>query len=598
MIKRLSTLCLILTIGTALHAQDKETFLTDCERSGFIQTPRYNETIAYCQKLADASPMIHYTTFGKSPEGRDLPVMIIDKDGDTTPEAIRRKGHTIMLIQACIHAGEPDGKDAGLMLIRDMTIHKKHLELLDNISLVFIPIFNVDGHENFGAKNRINQNGPEELGTRTTAQLINMNRDFLKADAPEMRSWLRLFNLWLPEVFIDIHVTNGADFQYVMTYNMETNSTYMEKGLRQWATGVYEKALSEKMEAGGYPIFPYFHFLQSNTPESGMEMEIFDPRYSQAYAAARNRIGFLVETHIYKPYKQRVLATYQLLVSSAGILNKEGQNLQKIIAQADKQTGSPAFRREPMAFEFKSTHKDSVLVDFLGWKKITVKSDLSGGDWTKHDYTQPVTVHAPLYTSYEPTIEVNLPEAYLLTPQWLDVIQLLDLHGITYRRIEQPQKVKVETYRYTEAKYSGWQSEGRIPVTAKYSVQTEELPYPQGALLIDMNQPSARIAAWLLEPSAPGSLTYWGFFNSIIQAPGEFWVSLPYMEVKGREMLAKNPELKKEFEAKKVSDPAFAQNPKAILEFFYAKVRKTAESNANIHPAWRIMDRKEVESIK
>ena len=595
--KSIIILIVSLLLYSTVEAQITTSFTTDCEISGFTQTPRYKETIKFCKALADASPMISYTTFGISPEGRELPLMIVDKDGYTTPEEIRKSGRVIMYIEACIHAGEPDGKDAGLMFIRDLTIRKKHQELLDRVSFVFIPIFNVDGHENFSALNRINQNGPEELGTRVTGQLLNMNRDFLKADAPEMQDWLRLFNRWMPELFVDVHVTNGADFQYVITYNIETNSTYMENDLRRWTKQVFEKDMQQQMAAAGYPVFPYFHFLKRDQPESGIEMEIFDPRYSQGYVAARNRIGLLVETHIYKPYKERVLATYQLLIACVRIIGQQQTQLQQIIAEADMHTASPEFRQTPMDFEFKPTRNDSIMVDFLGWKRITVKSDLSGGNWTKHDYTQPITVHTPLYTSFEPTVSIHLPEAYLLMPQWTDIIKRLDLHGIKYRKITKAQPVETETYRYTQATYAKQQSEGRIPVETEYTTQTETLNCPEGALLIDMNQPAARVAAWLLEPSAPGSLTYWGFLNSVVQSPGEFWISLPYMEVKGREMLAHDPQLKKEFEAKKANDPAFANDPNAILNFFYAKVRKRAEGNANIHPAWRIKDRATVEQL-
>lgn len=572
-------------------------FVTDCEKSDFVKTPRYAETLEFCRLLAESSPMVHYTTFGVSPEGRELPLLIVDKDGLRTPGEIRRKGRVIILVESCIHSGEPDGKDATLILLRDMVIHKKQLDLLDNVSFVFIPIFNVDGHENFSARNRINQNGPEELGTRSTAQLLNLNRDFLKADAPEMRAWLKLYNQWMPELFIDVHVTNGADFQYVMTYSIETRGTHLEEGLRQWTADVYERSLNERMAAVGYPLFPYFSFRTYNAPESGILIDIFDPRYSQGYVAARNRIGLLIENHIYKPYKQRVLATIEAIKASARILSDHKESLQAVIQHADQVVGSPAFRSTPMNLEFQPVNKDSVWVDFLSWGRDTVKSDLSGGQWVRHDYNKPITVHTSLITSYEPTLSVRLPEAYLLMPQWDKVVELLDLHDIHYTRLTEPRPIEVETYRYTNATFATRQSEGRIPVKAEYTTQKETLTYPAGSILIDMNQPSARVAAWLLEPSAPGSLTYWGFFNQIVQSSNEFWISVPYMEVKGRELLEKDPALRKEFEDRKQADPSFAADPQAILNFFYEKVRKTAHQNNEIHPAWRIMERKQIQGL-
>ena len=247
---------MLLGWNSMVRAADDKRFVTDCELSDFVKTPRYAETVAYAQRLAEASPMVHYTTFGVSPEGRELPLLIVDKEGLASPEEIRARGRMILLVEACIHSGEPDGKDAGYMWIRDMVIRKQGVEVLDRVSVLFIPIFNVDGHENFGARNRINQNGPEELGTRVTGQLLNLNRDFLKADAPEMRAWLTLYNRWMPELFVDVHVTNGADFQYVMTYGVESHTSFLEEGLRQWTEQRFERQLNERMAAVGFPIFP------------------------------------------------------------------------------------------------------------------------------------------------------------------------------------------------------------------------------------------------------------------------------------------------------------------------------------------------------
>ena len=572
----------------------KEDFVTACEKSRFVKTPRLSETMDYFRKLADYSPMVSVSSFGVSPQGRDLPLVIVDKDGLKVPEQIRKKGRVIVLIESYIHAGEPDGKDASMIFLRDMLVDKKNIDILDDVSFLFIPVFNVDGHEDFRADNRINQNGPEELGTRNTAQLINLNRDFMKADAPEMRAWLKLYNQWMPELFIDVHVTNGADFQYVMTYAIENRGTIMEEGLRRWSLDVYEKQLNERMEKAGFPLFLYASFRKYNAPESGILIDIFDPRYSEGYAAVRNRLGLLIENHIYKPYEQRVKATVEAFIASARILAENKEALQQTIARADKVVSSPEYRQKPMEMTFKPVNKDSIWVDYLSWERDTVKSDLSGADWVRHNYDKPITLKCPMITSYEASLSVQLPEAYILMPQWTDIIGLLDLHDIKYTRLAESKQVEVETYRYTKATFSPRQSEGRIPVLkTEYTTQTEMLEYPVGSILIDMNQPNGRLAAWLLEPSAPGSLVYWGFFNQVVQPTNEFWIRPQYMEVKGRELLAKDPALKADFEAK-LKDAAFAKNPQAILDFFYQKVKKTAHQNNELHPAWRIMDRNQI----
>lgn len=586
-------LCLALGIGCTPKPSAEE-FITDCEKSDFVKTPHFEQTMEYFHKLADYSSMVNIDSFGQSALGRDLAMVVLDKDGLTTPEQIRKRGRAIILIESCIHPGEPDGKDASMMFIRDMVVHGKDIDLLDDVSFLFVPVLNVDGHENFSATNRINQNGPEELGTRYTAQWLDLNRDFLKADSPEVQSVLKLFNRWMPELFIDVHVTNGVDFQYVMTYAIENHGTTMEEGLRRWSTDIFEKQMNTRMEAAGFPLFLYASFRDSNRPELGIYMNVFDPRYSESYVAYRNRVGFLIENHIYKPYKQRIEATLEAFKASARIVAENKESLIEAVANADRVVSSPEYRKRPMDLTYKTSPRDTVWINYLGWERETVKSELTGADWTRHNYDKPITIKAPMLTSQESTSSIQLPEAYILMPQWHEVVERLDLHGVKYTRLAEPRKIEVETYRYTGATFSPRQSEGRIPVTkTEYTTQTETLEYPAGSILIDMNQPSARVVAWMLEPSAPGSYVYWGFFNQVVQAPNEFWIRLGYMEEKGREMLAKDPELKAEFE-QKMQDPAFAGDPNAILNFFYAKVRKTSHQNSELHPAWRVMDRSQL----
>lgn len=564
-------------------------FITYSEATDFVKTPKFDQTREFFHKLEEASPMVHNTSFGTSPLGRELSLVIVDKDGLTTPEAIREKGRVIILIESCIHAGEPDGKDASMIFLRDMVIGKKNMDVLDDVSFLFVPVFNVDGHENFTALNRINQNGPEELGTRNTSQQLNLNRDFLKADAPEMKAWLKMYNYWLPEMFIDVHVTNGADFQYVMTYAIDNMTDNMAPGITKWSQDVYEKQLCSMMEKVGYPIFPYGSFKKYNAPETGFVPDTFDPRYSQGYAAAHNRLALLIENHIYKPYRQRVDATVEAFIATARILADNKESLKKVIAEADAYTSSAASRVEPFGFQYKATDEVSYVANYLSWGRDTVKSDLSGGEWVTHDYSDPITLPMPVYSSYKPSFTVKLPEAYILMPQWKNVVELLDLHGVKYSVMEKDTEVEVETYRYTGGKFSPRQSEGRIPVQAEFTTRTETLTAPAGSIVVDMDQPAARVAMWLLEPAAPGSLTYWGFFNVCVQAGNEFWIRPQYMEEKGREMLAKDPQLKAAFEKKLKEDAEFAANPQAILMYFYDIVRKRAHQNNELHPAWRIM---------
>jgi hypothetical protein len=315
----------LLLISVSSFAQTDE-WATFYERSGKKETPRYRETMDFCRRLAMSSDWVHMTAFGKSGMGRDLPLLIIDNHGLSNPDAIKASGKIILLIQACIHPGESEGKDAGMMLIRDLVIRKQFPGLLDRVSILFIPIFNVDGHERFGPYNRINQNGPEEMGWRVTATNLNLNRDYLKADAPEMQAWLKMFNTWMPDFFIDTHTTDGADYQYVLTYQMELYGD-MDPGLTDWSKNSFLKDWSGQLEKAGFPVFPYIEFRNWHNPESGIEMSVGPPMLSQVYTSLRNRPGLLLETHMLKPYEQRVSATYEALKISIGILGKESVNL-------------------------------------------------------------------------------------------------------------------------------------------------------------------------------------------------------------------------------------------------------------------------------
>lgn len=566
----------------------KEKFLTHYEKNNFNRTPRFDETVAFCKLLADNSAMLTLTSIGSTPQGREIPLLVLDKDGLTTPAAIRAKGRAIILAEAAIHAGEPDGKDAGMMLIRDIAIYGKYPEILNNVSLLFIPIINPDGHEDFGSHYRINQNGPEEVGARFTSQRLNMNRDFIKADAPETRALLRLYSLWMPELFIDIHVTNGADFQYVTTYGLD-HSGFLAPNMFKWTKEVFEKELNTKMEQSGYPIFPYFEFNSYTNPRAGVLPDNFPPQYSNGYASANNRIGMLIENHIYKPYKERVTSAYHIIKHSMEIIGKNSAELFKLADEADEYIASAQFRNDSLPLLYTHDLKDSVMVDFLAWADKTEISSLSGAKWTYSDRTAPVTIKMPLFTSYKPDLKIKIPEAYIIPQEQTETISLLDVHGIKYERLYSDSDYNVETYRFINPKWSQFPYEGRVTLTTDYTTQRELVNFRKGDVIVKTSQPKVKIIAHLLEPKSPTSLVYWGFYNLWARPATEFWIRLNYMEVKGREMLEKDAALRAEFENKKADDPEFASNSNAILQFFMSKVREDVEPNANRYPVCRLM---------
>lgn len=575
----------------SMQAQDWKTYF---ESSEGLKTPDYDETIAYCYKLSEASPITSIKNIGLSPQGREIPMMIIDRDGLTDPQSIRAKGRIIALIQACIHPGEPDGKDAMLMLLRDLLIDKKQKDLLENVSILFIPIFNVDGHERFGPYNRINQNGPEEMGWRTNSQNLNLNRDYLKADSPEMQHWLKMYSTWLPDFFIDTHTTDGADYQYAVTYGIETFGT-LDSGLTRWLNNIYEPRLSNKMKESGFPIFPYVMFRNWHDPRSGLRTGASPPMLSQGYAAFQNRPALLIETHMLKDYKTRVEATRKMIEHTLSILNHQAATLKTLINMADVSTAAPGFRSQKYPVLIKSSTKDSTMVQFEGFDYKTVKSDLTGGDWFIYDNQKPVTMTLPLFNKTYAAVETILPAAYIIPAEWGLVAERLRLHGVKINRLTEATEVIVKSYKFRDFEFRKTPYEGRQMVTTAYDEIEESRKFMKGSFVITMDQRTARVIAAALEPASPGSFVEWGFFNHIFEQKeySESYV----MESMAREMLAKDPELKKEFETKMSSDKSFSTDPEKILNWFYSKTPYW-DNRLAIYPIGKIYDNASLSGLR
>jgi hypothetical protein len=589
--KRILVLLLLINLANFNYAQDTS-LITYYEKSGCKATPSYDETVAYCKKLDQASPFIQYTTFGTSPQGRQLPLLVIDGEGRFDPAMAKRSGKFVLLVQAGIHPGEIDGKDAGLMFFRDLAIGQLFGAMPEKLTILFIPIFNVDGHERFSPFNRINQDGPDEMGWRTTAQNLNLNRDFLKADSPEMQAWLKLFQQWLPDFFVDIHVTDGADYQYVSTYGTETDGN-MDEGLTRWTKEQLIPVMEKSMDAAGYPMFPYIMFRRWHDPRSGLRSSVAGPRYSQGYTAAQNRIGLLVENHMLKDYKTRVSSTYQLLHFLCGFLNDQAAGILELNVMADLNTASAVFLKQPFPVNFEAG-KDSIMVDFRGVEYDIEKSDLTGGDWFRYHPDKPVSFQVPYFNKQSPSTFIKFPEAYIIPPEWSEVIGKLALHGIRYSILEKPVKIKVESYRFTNIEYGKTSYEGRLQATPTFDTYTEDREFPAGSVIVPTNQHTARIIAHMLEPASPDSYLQWGFFNATFEMKEYFETYV--MEVYARKMLAEQPGLKIEFEQWKKANPEAAKNQWSQLEWFFFR-SPYADKKKNVYPVGKIVDKRVLEGL-
>jgi hypothetical protein len=593
-------ICLSLT-SVALLAQTGSDWRTPAEAGGYRTTPDYAETLAYLDRAAAAAPgMVRIETFGKSGEGRDLKIVIVSKDGVFDPDAIHASGRAILLVQNAIHAGEMDGKDACLALLRDMVITKSRASLLDHVVLVFIPVYNVDGHERRSAYNRINQNGPEIVGWRGNATNINLNRDYMKAEAPETRAFLKMFHRWMPDFFVDDHVTDGADFQYDVTFNEDVTPDVAPQTAK-WLRDSVTPELERQVNAAGHLAFPTLIDLNDETdPSKGLSMMSNPPRFSTGQMILENRPGLLVEIHMLKDYKARVTGNYEILRALLEVLNRDAAGVIALNRVADADAGKLGAHplsneRFPLAIGWGDA---TTPVIFHGYQFKRALSDVSGTVWISYSH-EAWNVTLPLASDSRATISTTLPAGYILPPEWTDVIDVLAAHDVDMRRTTAVWTGKVERYRCSGMEWQGPPFEGRHPIfrgegagaePGRYgtcALTTETMTFPPGSVVIALNQRLSKVAVHWLEPEAPDSALKWGFFDSIFEQReyGEAYV----LEKLAREELAKDPALKAEFENRVQNDPRFAANPRARLDFFYDRSPWGQANRVGEYPVGRLL---------
>ena len=545
----------------SLIVAKNDPWITPAEQSDFQRTPRYDETMQWLQRLAATAPELKMISLGKSPEGRDLWMVVASKEKAFTPSALRATGKPIFLAQGGIHAGEIDGKDAGLMLLRDMTVRGVKRDLLDKANFLFVPIFNIDGHERFSAYTRINQRGPVESGWRTNAHNLNLNRDYAKLDAPEMRAMIRAINEWNPDLYFDLHVTDGADYQYDITFGY-TGKHGHSPASAAWLDDVLTPAVYRDLQAMGHIPGPLVFPVNGQDFQQGIISFTAGPRFSNDYGDLRHLPTVLVENHSLKPYKQRVLGTYLLLESTMRTLAKNGAQLREAIA-ADRNR-----RPEEIPLTWRVPQSPPRMIDLLAVESKTLFSNATNSNfvqWTGKS----VTLKVPYLQMNEAVLSARRPVAYWIPPAWNEVIDRLAIHGIEMEKITEGREVEVEMYRVKNHKLSNQPFEGHVTVTANPEVERRKQRFPVGAVRVSTDQPLAELATVLLEPNSPDSFFQWGFFLEIL-SPTEY-VEAYVMQPMAERMLAENSQLKNEYEEKLKSDSTFAAHSQERLQWFYQR---------------------------
>ncbi len=557
---------------------------THAERTGFVETGRYAEVGELCAAFARRFPdAVRCERFGTTPEGRPLLVLVASTSGALDPAQAKARGLPVVLVQGGIHAGEIDGKDAGFGLLRDILQGTRQRGVLDRQVLLFVPVFNADGHERFKAWNRPNQRGPVESGVRATGQNYNLNRDYVKADAPEMQAMLRLVGRWDPILVADLHVTNGAKFQHDVAIQVEPLNVG-DAGLARAGKALSDALLARHAARGGLPLPYYPTLLARDDPSSGFAANVYPPRFSTGYFPMRNRFTVLVETHAWKPYAQRVAITRDLVGDMLALAGTDGRDWLALAATADRQAADIAGTRFALGW----THTgEPRLIDFAGYAYTRERSDVSGDLWTRYDETRPQVWRVPLYEQLRPEATADLPRGgYVVEAAHADRIgALLDLHGIAHRRIDARLDAHpLETRRIAGATISATPFEGRHQVKAEGQWSREARDLPAGALYVPLAQPASRLVASLFEPNGPDSLLAWGFFNAIFER--KEYVAAYVAEEIAREML-QDTAVAAEFRERLASDAAFAASPAQRLEFFTRR-HASWEERYGLYPVYRV----------
>lgn len=560
-------------------------WLTFFEKSDYTETPPYDLTVNYFLKFVFNTPYAKMFNFGITPQGRELKYLVVAKDKEFKPDIAKMSGKAIVLIQNCIHAGETEGKDASMLLLKEILVTKELEHLLDNTIMVFILVFNLDGHERISQYNRPNQNGPFETGWRVTSQNYNLNRDYMKAQTPEMKDWLRLFNKWMPDFLIDNHTTNGADYQYHITYSVEKHANISFK-TRIWLNDFFLPSVVSKVEREGFLTAPYVELKGERITDGILDWSAL-PRFSTGYMALQNRPSILIEAHSNKPYETRVFATKAMMEATLHFINSDYKELMEINSAADENVIIDHINRStPFPIVLKGTDK-FIPFKFKGFKSFEEDSEILGTNVIRYT-DEPEEFEVPLYNNVEVAETVQVPYAYLIPKEFRYILDILRAHGIEFKRIQRKMKLLVHRYRFKDATFNGVPYEGKLKPDFILRSFRERVEISKGTYVVFTKQRTLKVLLNLLEPNAPDSLVRWGFFNSFFEKK-EY--AEPYIfEPIAKRMLEENKLLKEEFYRKLEAEEEFRKSPAARLNFFY-KRSPYVDKAEKVYPILRVNER-------
>ncbi|MBX2876248.1 MAG: M14 family metallopeptidase [Saprospiraceae bacterium] len=577
-----SSLLLLLLIGLLPYLNGQSP-LTVFERSKGLETATYEEGIAYYQKLSQAyAQKAQLQPFGLTDSGKPLHLFTISSDGDFDFDNIHAKGKLVLLINNAIHPGEPDGVEASMMLARELLSKPKaYSAFLDQVVVAIIPFYSIGGVLNRNSHTRANQNGPVSYGFRGNGRHYDLNRDFIKADTRNARSFTEIFHAVDPEVFIDTHTSNGADYQYTLTI-IPTQKDKLGGPLGEYLDQKMMPFLFDYMANSPYEMTPYVNSLGRTPDAKGITDFLESPRYSTGYAALFHCIGFMPETHMLKPFKKRVESTYTFMQGIVKILIRDAAD----IVNRKKESKALVAKQKDFPLQWKRDTATYKLIDFKGYTATTTTSAISGLPRLKYDRQQPFTKQIPYYNHYIPTSSVERPKAYLISQAWHTVIDRLRENGVSMQRLHADTTIEVTVYYLDDFKTRTRPYEGHyMHYQTKVRAEKKAVSFRAGDWLIPTTQWTNRFIIEILEPEGPDSFFSWNYFDSILQQKEHF--SSYVFEDKALEWLEEMPALKADLEKRKKEDPKFAKNGRAQLDFIYKRTPHYEKEHLR-YPVFRI----------
>lgn len=546
-------------------------------------TATYFETITFYEKLAKAFPkQLKLVSQGTSDAGYPLHLAILSKDGDFDPVSIRKKGKRILFVNNAIHPGEPCGVDATMMLLRDYLQKKISQSALDKVVIVTIPFYNIGGGLNRGSYSRANQNGPEAHGFRGNSKNLDLNRDFIKCDSKEAQTFNQIYNTWQPDVFLDNHISNGADYQYTMTL-IAGQKDKLDPNLAAFMQDKLLPTLYAGMQKSGWEMTPYVNSFREGDPSKGISGFLDLPRFGSGYAALHNAFPFIAETHMLKPYKNQVQSTYTLMVLMINFIYNNAQTIANVRAKAiENARTKPTF---DLNWQLDQTKRDSLL--FKGYEAKYKPSEISGLERLYYDRNLPYEKYIPFLNTYKPTVSVEKPLAYIIPQAYDEVIKRLQWNGVQMQRLQKDVTLELEMYYIKDYKSGNRPYENHyLHNSVMVDKKTMNWNYHKGDYVIYVNQSANRYIVEALEPQGVDSYFAWNFFDAILQQKEGY--SDYVFEDLAAEYLKQHPDLQQRLQEKRAADPEFAKSADAQLDFVYHN-SPYYEKTHNLYPVGRLL---------